>query len=462
VRPLRSLFNPQTDGDTSQDNTPITSNTDIIERDQPVCPLCGQQNLCGGMGVVRVDLPVGDPNFGKLFRCPNYRVNLDNDRQEKLRKLSNLNTLADKTFDTFMTDLPMWTPAQQQSLDAALRVAANYAQNLDGWLLLEGTYGCGKTHLAAAVGNYRLEQGDTVLFITSPDLLDHLRGTYGPTSEIGYDEMFDRVRNAPLLILDDLGVENPSQWAQEKLFQLLNYRYSRQMPTVITTNADLDMLDPRVRSRLLDESMIHRTKIVAPDFRTPVQSQRDRLSNLTLYSDMTFESFDVGTNALPEDRQNMERALAVARGYARSPQDWLVFMGPFGCGKTHLAAAIANDLQQRGTDVVFVTVPDLLDYLRMTYNPGTTTTFEGRFQAVRNASVLFLDDLGTESATPWAKEKLFQIINHRYVARLPTVMTTAKQVDELDGRIRSRLLDRRRCLMFALTAPAYVSRIYRK
>jgi len=217
-----------------------------------------------------------------------------------------------------------------------------------------------------------------------------------------------------------------------------------------------------VRSRLLDDSMIRRTKIAAPDFRTPVQSQRDRLSNLTLYSDMTFESFDVNTNALPEDRQNMERALAVARGYARAPQDWLVFMGPFGCGKTHLAAAIANDLQQRGTDVVFVTVPDLLDYLRMTYNPGTTTTFEGRFQTVRNASVLFLDDLGTESATPWAKEKLFQIINHRYVARLPTVMTTAKQIDELDGRIRSRLLDRRRCLMFALTAPAYVSRIYRK
>ncbi len=414
------------------------------------------------MGVVRYDLPVGDPNFGKLFRCPNYRVNLDNERQEKLRKLSNLSNLSDKVFDTFQTDLPMWTPAQQQSLRTALKIAMAYAENPDGWLLLEGTYGCGKTHLAAAVGNARLEMGDTVLFITSPDLLDHLRGTYGPSSEIGYDEMFDRVRNAPLLILDDLGVENPSHWAQEKMFQLLNYRYSRRMPTVITTNADLDMLDPRVRSRLLDESMIHRVRITAPDFRTPVQSQRDRLSNLTLYSDMTFDNFDVSTNAVPEDRQNLERALAVARSYAQSPQDWLVFMGAYGSGKTHLAAAIANELQQRGTEVVFVTVPDLLDYLRMTYNPGTTTTFEGRFQAVRNASVLFLDDLGTESATPWAKEKLFQIINHRYVARLPTVMTTAKPVEELDARIRSRLLDRRRCMVFAITAPAYVSRLYRK
>nr|PZN57966.1 MAG: DNA replication protein DnaC [Chloroflexota bacterium] len=448
--------------DTSPANTPISSSTEPDDTDQQPCPLCGLPSLCGGMGVVRYDLPVGDPNFGKLFRCPNYRVNLDNERQEKLRKLSNLSNLSDKVFDTFQTDLPMWTPAQQQSLRTALKIAMAYAENPDGWLLLEGTYGCGKTHLAAAVGNARLEMGDTVLFITSPDLLDHLRGTYGPSSEIGYDEMFDRVRNAPLLILDDLGVENPSHWAQEKMFQLLNYRYSRRMPTVITTNADLDMLDPRVRSRLLDESMIHRVRITAPDFRTPVQSQRDRLSNLTLYSDMTFDNFDVSTNAVPEDRQNLERALAVARSYAQSPQDWLVFMGAYGSGKTHLAAAIANELQQRGTEVVFVTVPDLLDYLRMTYNPGTTTTFEGRFQAVRNASVLFLDDLGTESATPWAKEKLFQIINHRYVARLPTVMTTAKPVEELDARIRSRLLDRRRCMVFAITAPAYVSRLYRK
>mgnify|MGYP000368437782 CR=1 FL=1 len=414
------------------------------------------------MGVVRYDLPVEHPDFGKLFRCPNYRVNLDGERQEKLRRLSNLHTQSDKTFDTFRTDLPMWTPAQQQSLSTAKRVSQAYAERLDGWLLLEGTYGCGKTHLAAAVGNARLEHGDTVLFITSPDLLDHLRGTYGPTSEINYDEMFDRVRNAPVLIIDDLGVENPSHWAQEKLFQLLNYRYSRHLPTVLTTNADLDLLDPRIRSRLLDESMIHRVKISAPDFRTPVQTQRDRLSNLTMYADMMFENFDTSTGVTPEDRQNLERGMAVARGYAKDPRDWLVLMGPFGCGKTHLAAAIANDLQQRGADVVFVTVPDLLDYLRMTYNPGTTSTFEGRFQTVRNASVLVLDDVGTESATPWAKEKLFQIINHRYVARMPTILTTAKQVEELDPRIRSRLLDRRRCLVFAITAPAYVNRIYRK
>ena len=103
--------------------------------------------------------------------------------------------------------------------------------------------------------------------------------------------MFDRLRNAPLLILDDLGVENPSAWAQEKLFQLLNHRYSHMLPTVITTNADLDMLDPRIRSRLLDDTIIHRIRISAPDYRTPVQNQRDELSSLPLYREHDLRQF---------------------------------------------------------------------------------------------------------------------------------------------------------------------------
>ena len=75
--------------------------------------------------------------------------------------------------------------------------------------MLEGPYGCGKTHLAAAIGNQRLAHGDMVLFITTPDLLDHLRSTYGPSSEIGYDEMFDRIRGAHLLISRRSGGRKP-------------------------------------------------------------------------------------------------------------------------------------------------------------------------------------------------------------------------------------------------------------
>lgn len=455
MRPLKDLLNKM-DGATLPENMQTTSNTEPAGNE--LCSLCGRQSICDGLGYVRYDLPLEHPQFGQLFRCPNSQS--DPQRVDRLRKLGNLDAFEDKTFETFQINLPGLTKTQAQSLNTAFDAAQAYAANPEGWLLLEGTYGCGKTHLAAAVGNYRLQYETAVLFITTPDLLDHLRNTYGANSDVGYDEMFDRMRSAPMLILDDLGVENPSAWAQEKLFQLLNHRYSHMLPTVITTNADLDMLDPRIRSRLLDDTIIHRVRISAPDYRTPVQSQRDELSSLPLYRNMTFGNFDAQTGLTPDERQNLERVAAAARSYAEMPNGWLVLLGNYGSGKTHLAAAIANQLQERGTQVVFVTAPDLLDYLRVTFSPSGGS-FDRRFQTVRNASLLVLDDLSTESATAWAKEKLFQLLNHRYVAELPTVITSSSTIEKIDERIRARLMDRRRCFVYAITAPSYSSRTYR-
>lgn len=438
----------------SPENTPTSSNTESSS----LCAVCGQETICQGLGVVRYEVPVDDPRFGKLFRCPNNTVERDTDRQQKLRQLSNLGAYDHKTFDNFTVDLKL-PPLESASLDMAFKAARAFAEKPDGWLLLEGSYGCGKTHLAAAVGNERLKQGDLVLFITVPDLLDHLRSAYGPSSETGYDETFDRVRNAPLLILDDLGVENPSSWAQEKLFQLFNHRYIEHLPTVITTNADLDSLDDRIRSRLLDTHLMHRVKIIAPDYRSHVRNSRQELmSNLSLYSDMLFETFDSINGLNRDERENLQFGFQIAHQYAHDPRGWLLFMGTYGVGKTHLAAAIANFQQERGVDVMFVTTPDLLDYLRVTFSPGSTVNFDQRFQAVRNAPFLVLDDLGTESASSWAKEKLFQIIDHRYVTQLPTVITTSKSMEEINERIVSRLLDERRCTVVALTGISYARR----
>ncbi len=411
---------------------------------------------------MRYELPVDHPDFGKLFRCPNHPGKANDARLEQLRKMGNLGAFANKSFANFEIEIPYLTVQQKQSLRTALQVAQQYALNPDGWLLLEGTYGCGKTHLAAAVANARLERDENVLFITAPDLLDHLRTTYGPTSDIGYDEMFDRMRNVRLMVLDDLGVENPSPWAQEKLFQLLNYRYNNRLATIITTNTDLDLLDPRIRSRLLDENMINRVRIAAPDFRTPVQNKQDQLSSLFLYGDRRFDSFDTHTGLSQDEQANLTRAAQAAYEYAQQPNGWLVLMSKYAAsGKTHLAAAIANFRQEHGDEVIFVTTPDLLDFLRMTFNPGSTTSFDRRFQTVRNARLLVLDDLGTESASAWAREKLFQLIDYRYVARLPTVITTSKQPDEIDGRLYSRIADQRICTMLRITSPDYPTRLKR-
>ena len=79
-------------------------------------------------------------------------------------------------------------------------------------------------------------------------------------------------------------------------------------------------------------------------------------------------------------------------------------VGETGCGKTHLAAAIANYAVESGIPTLFITVPDMLDSLRFSYN-NPDTTFEQRFEEIRTAPLLILDDFGTENATPWAQEK---------------------------------------------------------
>jgi DNA replication protein DnaC len=422
--------------------------------DDSVCP------VCGGLGYVRYDLPVGHPDFGKLFPCPrNHPVN-DRDRQAQLRKLGNLDALAEKTFENFLIENEYWTPDQQRSVAAAHRAAQEYAQNPVGWILFEGGYGCGKTHLAGAIGGYRVEQGDSALFITLPDLLDHLRATYAPDSEEGYDQLFERVKNAGLLILDDLGVENPSAWAQEKIFQLFNHRYMYKLPTVITTNADLDRMDGRVRSRLLDKELTRRVVINAPDYRVQTQRERDPIyDNLNAYRGMRFDTFSIERSLPADQRQNLENVTRAAYSYAQEQNgNWLIIGGSFGGGKTHLAAAIANAWREVGREVVFVTTPDLLDYLRTAFEPNTRTSLDQRFQIIRNAPYLVLDDLGTENATSWAREKLFQILDYRYVRRLPTVITLSKEVDSLDARLRVRLKDEKVCAVYKITVPPFAER----
>lgn len=423
---------------------------------QQPCP------VCGGLGVIKYAVPPDDPRFGKFFRCPNNPVAVDEERQERLRKLSNLGAFADKTFSSFTAEVPGYNSKQVVSLQMAYNTALRYAQSLEGWLLLEGTYGTGKTHLAAAVGNARLQQGDLVLFITTPDLLDHLRSTYAPGAEVGFDATFERLRNAQLLILDDLGVENPSEWAKEKLFQLLNHRYSHQLPTVVTTNADLDALDARVRSRLLDRNVTHRVVIDAPDYRSATGNERDQLaSRLTMYAHMTFEHFDVETRVTSDEHQRLTQAARTAYQYAQRPENWLLFAGDFGTGKTHLAAAIANYRRDQGDEVMFMTVPDLLDYLRTTFSDDAKMSFDALFHRVRNVGLLVLDDIGAESSKPWAQEKLFQILEYRYVGQLPTVMTTARTLGELNPRVVSRLIDGRICRIVEIAVKSYAERMKR-
>jgi DNA replication protein DnaC len=206
---------------------------------KPTCP------KCRGAGYLRADVPFGHPNFGKPMACECKEAERKAKRRMQLREMSNMDAFQDSSFDTFHP----YTPGVREAYEASVR----YAAEPRGWLVMIGPNGCGKTHLAAAIANTCLEDGAVVLFAVVPDLLDHLRAAFAPTATEMYDQLFSKMREAEILVLDDLGAQQSSPWANEKLFQLLNYRYNLEMPTVVTANPKgFQGMDERIRSRLGD------------------------------------------------------------------------------------------------------------------------------------------------------------------------------------------------------------------
>lgn len=418
----------------------------------PNCP------ICHGIGWLRRDLPIDHPDFGKIVPCSCRAEEVTQSARSRLYRMSSLAALKDLRFENFekrgRVGLGM---LQADSIENAYNQSKTFAANCEGWLLLMGRYGCGKTHLAAAIANAAIEANVATLFLTVPDLLDWLRFAYGGT-EMSFEDRFEEIREVPLLILDDFGTQNATAWAQEKIFQIINHRYVNQLPTVITSNMMIDDFDGRIRSRIQDPNLVTVVKILAPDYRNPADDTgHPELSSLALHGRQTFGNFSLRQNEKipPESLKDLKKAFEAARDFAEHPRGWLLFTGPYGCGKTHLAAAIGNYQASMGYPPLMVSVPDLLDHLRATFSPNSSVSLDRRFEEVRTSRLLILDDLGTQSATPWAREKLYQLFNYRYNAELPTVITTSSKAEELDPRLNSRLQDSRLCQVLIIPVSAY-------
>lgn len=413
----------------------------------PCCP------TCQGTGFVHPLLEPGRPDFSRVVPCRCQRQDVEKDRLGRLQRYSNLGPLTRLTFESLLPLGRSADPQNQERFGRALSYARAFARSPEGWLILCGASGAGKTHLAAAIANERLSQGQPAFFVVAPDLLDHLRATYSPNSEVPYDVLLEQVRNAPLLILDDLGAQSSTPWAQEKLFQIINHRYNSRLPTVITTNLPMDELDERLRTRLTDPSL---SKVCILEEKASVIVKQIASHGLETLGDKSFDNFDWRRRDLPvEQRRSLAEAYRICTEFARSPEGWLILSGATGCGKTHLAAAIGNQRLSQGHPVFFRVVPDLLDHFRAAYAPDSKLPYDALFEHVRNVSLLILDDLGVESSTSWAHEKLYQLVNYRYNAKLSTVITSRYTPEKLGGAIGSRMRDLKLSTVVEIKAPTY-------
>jgi len=173
------------------------------------------------------------------------------DYPKYLRSISDLGQrFSERTFGNI--DSKMDLNARGIALDYAKYFGKVKSIDKNG-LAFVGDYGVGKTHLAAAISNYLIDNcGVTVCFGTQVELLDKIRGEMS----FNRDETKHKMKTLDLLVLDDFGKEKPSEWTDQILFEVINARYERKLPIIITTNMSaqqlIDKYGNAVMSRLTE------------------------------------------------------------------------------------------------------------------------------------------------------------------------------------------------------------------
>lgn len=179
------------------------------------------------------------------------RLKQEQERQERYqRQQARINKLLgesgigkrfqQRVFATFKTD----TPARKKSFQVAKEYADNFAIHMqDGTgLYIEGTNGTGKTHLAAAIAMQLMtEQKISCICKTAGDLLLDIKSAFDGDS-VNEKQVLQIYKDVPLLIVDDLGKEQCTDWSISTLYSILNDRYEKMLPTIITTNYNSDDL----------------------------------------------------------------------------------------------------------------------------------------------------------------------------------------------------------------------------
>ncbi|HBG21970.1 MAG TPA: AAA family ATPase, partial [Peptococcaceae bacterium] len=161
-------------------------------------------------------------------------------RLNRLREYSMMDAQFEScTFDKFKVD--DWN---EKLFKMAMKYCENWPEmkkNNVGFLLY-GTPGNGKTFIASCIANHLLTQMIPVIAISTIGILNRIKQTYNSFGKEGEAEILGTFKNASLLILDDLGAENNTEWSKEKIYEIIDSRYRQAMPMIITTNLTKEQL----------------------------------------------------------------------------------------------------------------------------------------------------------------------------------------------------------------------------
>ncbi|MDR3542674.1 MAG: ATP-binding protein [Desulfosporosinus sp.] len=269
TKPLNTdlKFTQNTDPNSSRSHQNYETTEDLNPSEKFKCPTCQDRGI----------LLEGDVAYP--CSCMQMRKMENQFRHARISRVLKNCRLDRFRFDFYGPERADQTHRQgaAKALNAARSFVAECQRNPHGLgILFTGPVGSGKTYLAASIANELIEAQLQVLFLVVPDLLDELRASY--KSEVNEMDLLDTARTIPILVLDDLGAHNYTDWTRNRLYSIINYRMNEQLPTVITSNLSLDEMEDyigaRTTSRIIQSSRIFRLT-VEEDIRHQIYEERE-------------------------------------------------------------------------------------------------------------------------------------------------------------------------------------------
>ena len=177
------------------------------------------------------DKQYANPDLWCISPCAKYKTYTEQRRIARLLGQTGMGErFHGRTFETFRV-----SRATKHAYDSSVAFCDAYEAGNPRGLMLCGSYGTGKTHLAAAIVRRMAEQGVVALFLSVPELFAKIRASFD-SKETSAETLIEAAKAAPVLVLDDLGAEKTSAWTQEQLYRVINHRYEHLLPVVVTTN----------------------------------------------------------------------------------------------------------------------------------------------------------------------------------------------------------------------------------
>jgi len=160
------------------------------------------------------------------------------------------------------------------------------------------------------------------------------------------------------------------------------------------------------------------------------------------YAHCELENFDV----MPSPDRSIEKAKLAAEKfveeYPMSQSFGLLFMGPQGVGKTHLAVGIIKELiRSKSVQCLFCTFPELLKEIQNSYNPVSQASELSLLQPILETEVLVLDELGAQNPSSWVRDEVSYVLNYRYNENKVTILTTNFKDEEERKDVKSGITD---------------------